>query len=134
MTMSFPQPVVVDGWPRPAGYADGMTGTGRMLTTAGMIGWNPETQVIENDNFTSQAAQALRNVVAVLAAAGAEPNHIVHLRWYITNRDEYLAAREGVGRAYRQIIGRHYPAMSVLVVAGLLEPRARVEIEATAVI
>jgi enamine deaminase RidA (YjgF/YER057c/UK114 family) len=98
-----------------------------------MIGWNPETQQIESDNFTSQTAQALRNIAAVLQAAGAEPRHLVRLTWYVTNRDEYLAARDGVGVAYRQIMGKHFPAMAVVVVAGLLEPRAKVEIEATAV-
>jgi enamine deaminase RidA (YjgF/YER057c/UK114 family) len=129
----LPLPVSVAGWSTPRGYSDGMVATGRVLVTAGMIGWNPETQQIESDNFTSQTAQALRNIAAVLQAAGAEPRHLVRLTWYVTNRDEYLAARDGVGVAYRQIMGKHFPAMAVVVVAGLLEPRAKVEIEATAV-
>lgn len=131
---ALPAPVVVPGWPHPRGYSDGMSASGRLLVTAGMIGWNPQTQVVESDNFTSQTAQALRNVLAVLAAARAAPRHLVRMTWYVTNRDEYLAAREGVGLAYREIIGKHYPAMAVVVVAGLLEPRAKVEIEATAVV
>ncbi len=128
-----PLPVTVAGWSRPHGYSDGMIAKGRVLVTSGMIGWNPEDQTIETDNFASQTAQALRNVVNVLRAAGAEPRHLVRLTWYVTSRDEYLAAREGIGVAYREIIGRHYPAMAVVVVAALLEARAKVEIEATAV-
>lgn len=128
-----PLPVTVAGWSRPHGYSDGMIAKGRVLVTSGMIGWNPEDQTIETDNFASQTAQALRNVVDVLRAAGAEPRHLVRLTWYVTSRDEYLAAREGIGVAYREIIGRHYPAMAVVVVAALLEARAKVEIEATAV-
>jgi enamine deaminase RidA (YjgF/YER057c/UK114 family) len=131
---SLPEPVVVPDWSRPHGYSDGMIASGRVLVTAGMIGWNPRTQGIESDNFASQTAQALRNVVAVLEAAGAEPRHIVRMTWYVTSRDEYLAARGGIGAAFREIIGKHYPAMAVVVVAGLLEPRAKVEIEAMAVL
>ena len=130
---SLPQPVAVAGWSRPHGYSDGVIATGRMLFTAGIIGWNPENQTIESDNFTSQTAQALRNIVGVLRAGGAEARHIVRMTWYVTSRDEYLAAREGVGLAYREIIGKHYPAMAVVVVSALLEPRAKVEIEATAI-
>lgn len=128
-----PMPISVAGWSRPHGYSDGMVAKGKVLVTSGMIGWNPENQTIETDNFASQTAQALRNIVDVLHAAGAEPQHLVRLTWYVTSRDEYLAAREGIGVAYREIIGRHYPAMAVVVVAGLLEARAKVEIEATAV-
>lgn len=131
---ALPAPVVVPGWSTPRGYSDGMSAAGRLLVTAGMIGWNPETQTVESDNFTSQTAQALRNVVAVLRAAGAAPRHLVRMTWYVASRDEYLAAREGIGLAYREIIGKHYPAMAVVVVAGLLEPRAKIEIEATAVV
>lgn len=129
-----PASVSVPGWPRPHGYSDGMTATGRVVVTAGIIGWNPESQAIETDNFASQVAQALRNVLAVLEAGGAGPEHLVRLTWYVTNRDEYIAARQAIGVAYREVMGRHFPAMAVVVVAGLLEPRAKVEIEATAVI
>jgi enamine deaminase RidA (YjgF/YER057c/UK114 family) len=124
----------VPGWPRPSGYSDVVSARGRLVVTAGMIGWNPLTQEVETDNFASQSAQALQNVVTALRAAGAEPKDVVRLTWYVTNRDEYIASREGIGLAYRETIGKHYPAMAVVVVAGLLEPRAKVEIEATAVI
>ncbi|HSA55461.1 MAG TPA: RidA family protein, partial [Gemmatimonadaceae bacterium] len=92
------------------------------------------TQRIETDDFAEQAAQALRNVVAAVRAGGGEPRHLVRLTWFITNRDAYLTARARLGAAYREVVGRHYPAMSVVVVAGLLDPRALVEIEATAVL
>ncbi|MGQ0646168.1 MAG: RidA family protein [Gemmatimonadaceae bacterium] len=130
----LPSPVSVPGWPRASGYSNGMLATGRVIVTAGMIGWNPITQEIETDNFASQVAQTLRNIVAVLSAADAGPEHLVRLTWYVTNRDEYLAARQSVGLAYREILGKHYPVMAVVVVSALLEPRAKVEIEATAVI
>ncbi|MCC6316458.1 MAG: RidA family protein [Gemmatimonadaceae bacterium] len=134
MTRQDNLPVAVPGWARPHGYADGMQGTGRIVVTAGVIGWNPETQEIETDNFGSQVAQCLRNIVAILAAAGAAPTHLVRLTWYVTNRDEYIAARPAIGLAYREVLGRHYPVMAVVVVAGLLEPRAKVEIEAMAIV
>lgn len=136
MTENSARPIVVDEWPRAHGYSNAMTveGGGRLVVTAGMIGWDPLTEEIESDNFASQTAQALRNIVQVLRTAGALPSDLVRLTWYVTNRDEYLAAREGVGLAYREIIGKHYPAMAVVIVAGLIEPRAKVEIEATAVI
>ena len=108
--------------------------TGRVVATAGVIGWNPQTQQLETDNLASQVAQALRNVVAILAAGGAEPAHIVRLTWYVTNRDEYIAARPAIGVAYREVMGKYFPAMSVVEVAGLLEERALVEIEVTAVV
>jgi enamine deaminase RidA (YjgF/YER057c/UK114 family) len=111
-----------------------MSARGRVIVTAGVIGWNPETQAIETDNFASQVAQTFRNVLAILTAGGAKAEHLVRLTWYITNRDEYIAARQSVGLAYREVFGRHYPTMAVVIVAGLVEPRAKVEIEATAVI
>ena len=121
-------------WRAPAGYAHGVSATGRMIFTAGQIGWNPVTGEFETDNFADQAAQALRNVVAVLKAAGAAPEHLVRLTWFVTNRDEYLRTTREVGAKYREIVGRHYPAMSVIVVSALVEARALVEIEATAVV
>ena len=124
----------IPNWPKPSGYSDVASASGRIVFTAGLIGWNPATQEIETDNFVSQAAQALRNVVDALKAAGAAPEHLVRLTWYITNRDEYIAARSALGMAYRETIGRHYPAMAVVIVAGLVEPRAKVEIEATAIV
>jgi len=121
------------GWARPRGYANGMTAAGRQVFVSGQIGWDAEQRFV-GDGFVAQARQALANVVAVLACAGARPEHLVRLTWYVTSRDEYNAALAEIGAAYRELIGRHYPAMSVVVVAGLLEPRAKVEIEATAVV
>jgi enamine deaminase RidA (YjgF/YER057c/UK114 family) len=129
-----PGAIEPEGWAAPVGYANGMSATGRFVVTAGQVGWNPATGAFASDDFADQAAQALRNVVAVLRAGGATPEHLVRLTWYVTSRDEYAAARRAIGGAYREIIGRHYPAMTVIVVSGLLEERAKVEIEATAVV
>ena len=123
-----------EGWPRPSGYANGTAARGRLVFVAGQIGWNPETLQFETDGFAEQTAQALRNVVAVLKEAGAEPRHVTRMTWYITDKAAYLAATREIGRAWREVMGRHYPAMSVVVVAGLLEDRAKVEIEATGVV
>lgn len=123
-----------DGWPQPRGYADGTAATGRVVCVAGQVGWNPLTCQFEHSDFAGQVAQALRNIVAVLAAGGARPEHLVRMTWFITDRDAYTAARREIGAAYRDIIGRHFPAMSVVVVQGLIEPAAQVEIEATAVV
>ena len=123
-----------DGWRAPVGYADGVGATGRIIVSAGQIGWNPESGEFETDDFAGQVAQALRNVVAVLAAGGAGPEHLVRLTWFVTSREEYVQARKAIGAAYREIIGPRYPAMSVIVVSALVEPRAKVEIEATAVV
>lgn len=130
----MPEPVQVTEWPRPSGYADGMSAEGRLVVTAGQIGWDPLTMQFASDDFAAQCAQALRNVRTVLEAAGAAPEHLVRLTWYVTSRDEYAASLAAIGAAYREVIGRHYPAMSVVVVTALIEPRAKVEIEATAVV
>jgi len=121
------------GWARPRGYANGVAAEGRQVYVSGQIGWDAEQRFVGED-FAAQVRQALANVVAVLACAGARPEHIVRMTWYVTSRDEYNAALAEIGASYRQMIGRNFPAMSVVVVAGLLEPRAKVEIEATAVI
>ena len=121
------------GWARPRGYANGVAAEGRPVFVAGQIGWDAEQRFV-GDDFAAQVRQALANVVAVLACAGARPEHVVRMTWYITSRDEYNASLADIGAAWRELIGRNYPAMSVVVVAGLLEPRAKVEIEATAVI
>ena len=121
------------GWARARGYANGMAATGRLVVTGGLVGWNAD-QVWESDDFAAQAAQALRNVVAVLACAGAEPRHLVRLTWYVTSKREYLASLDALGQAYREIVGRHYPAMALVQVVALVEDRALVEIEATAVV
>jgi enamine deaminase RidA (YjgF/YER057c/UK114 family) len=122
------------GWAPPRGYSDGMVSHGRYITLAGQIGWDPVSGEIETDDFAAQTARALRNIVTLLGEAGAEPAHLVRLTWFVTSREEYVAARKSIGTAYREILGTHFPPMSVVVVAGLLEPRAKVEIEATAVL
>lgn len=132
--MSVPKAVNPPGWKAPSGYAHGVSSSGRLILTAGQIGWNPQTGAFETDDFAAQAAQALKNVVAVVKAAGGRPEHLVRLTWFITSRVEYLRARKAIGASYKDIIGRHYPAMSVIVVSGLLEERAKVEIEAMAVV
>jgi enamine deaminase RidA (YjgF/YER057c/UK114 family) len=121
------------GWARPRGYANGIAAEGRQVFVAGQIGWDAEQRFV-SDDFAAQVRQALANVVAVLACAGARPEHLVRMTWYVTSRDEYNASLAAIGAAWRELIGRTYPAMSVVIVAGLLEPRARVEIEATAVV
>jgi enamine deaminase RidA (YjgF/YER057c/UK114 family) len=130
----MPRAIHPEGWIKPSGYAHGITAAGRVIVTAGQIGWNPASGAIETDDFDRQAAQALRNVVTVLRAAGAGPEHLVRLTWFITDREEYMRARKSLGVSYREIMGQSFPAMSVVVVRALLEERAKVEIEATAVV
>ena len=122
------------GWAAPVGYANGMAVQGRQVFVAGQVGWNPATCQFETDDLAAQVRQALENIVAVLKEAGAGPEHLVRLTWYVTDKSAYLATRRDIGRIYREVIGRHYPPMSLLVVAALLEDRALVEIEATAVV
>ena len=121
------------GWTRPRGYANGIAATGRQVYVAGQIGWDAE-QRFASDDFALQTRQALMNIIDVLACAGAGPRDVVRLTWYVTSRDEYNGAVAEIGAIYRELFGRNFPAMSVVVVAGLLEPRAKVEIEATAVV
>jgi enamine deaminase RidA (YjgF/YER057c/UK114 family) len=121
------------GWAQPKGYANGVAARGTVVFIAGQIGWNA-AQRFDSDDFVAQAAQALRNVVAVLAEAGGRPEHIARMTWYVLDRREYLARLRELGAIYRQVIGRHYPAMTAVEVGALMEDRARVEIEATAVI
>ena len=123
-----------EGWAKPRGFSDAMVAHGKVVTLAGQIGWNPVTLEFESDDFAEQSRQALHNIVTLLLESGARPQDLVRLTWFVTDREEYLAARRDVGAAYREIIGKHYPPMSVVVVSGLLEARAHVEIEATAVI
>jgi enamine deaminase RidA (YjgF/YER057c/UK114 family) len=128
----LPRALVPPAWPRPVGYANGMTAKGRVVLTAGLVGWD----VMGNfpDGFVAQARQLFANMLAVLAEGGAGPEHLVRLTWYVVDLDEYRAASRELGRAYREIIGAHYPAMAVVQVAGLLEKKARLEIEATAIV
>jgi enamine deaminase RidA (YjgF/YER057c/UK114 family) len=122
-----------EGWPRPSGYANGVLAEGRYLAIAGQIGWNERNELV-SDGFLEQATQALRNIVAVLRAAGGEPAHLVRLTWYVTNKEEYRASLYALGRSYREIVGAVYPAMALVIVADLLEDGAKVEIEATAIL
>lgn len=126
--------VTPEGWPRGAGYAHAAIAHGRVLCTAGQIGWDPLTEKLVGPDFATQAAQALANVATVLRAGGARPEHLLRLTWYVTDRAAYLDARAHIGIAYRRHFDRHFPAMTVVIVAGLLERGALVEIEATAVI
>ncbi|WUR16237.1 RidA family protein [[Empedobacter] haloabium] len=121
------------GWARPKGYANGVAASGRLVCVSGMIGWDAQG-VFHSDDFVAQTRQALTNIVEVLAEAGARPEHIVRMTWYVVDRAEYLAAQREIGAAYRDIIGRHYPAMTAVAVTALMEERARVEIEVTAVV
>ena len=120
-------------WAPAKGFANGVAAEGRQIFVAGQIGWNAE-QRFESDDFVAQAERALANIVAVLAEAGAQPEHLVRLTWYVTDKREYIARLAEVGQAYRRVIGRHFPAMTLVQVAALLEDRAKVEIEATAVL
>lgn len=121
------------GWPEPKGYANGIEATGRMVFVSGQIGWD-ETGAFVSDTLAGQVGQALSNIVAVLSEAGAGPEHVVRLTWYVTSRNEYVESVKAIGAAYRSVMGRHFPAMAVVEVSGLVEPAAKVEIEATAVV
>ena len=120
-------------WKRPKGYANGIVAEGRMIFVAGQVGWD-EQERFNSDSFAGQAEQALANIVAILAEAGAGPEHLVRLTWFVVDKAEYLASLEATGAAYRRVVGRHFPAMSVVEVKGLYEDSARLEIEATAVL
>jgi enamine deaminase RidA (YjgF/YER057c/UK114 family) len=120
-------------WKPALGYSNGIAAEGRMIFTGGMVGWTGD-QRFESDDFVDQVRLALRNILAVLAEGGAGPEHIVRLTWYVTDKHEYLSRLKELGRAYREVLGRHYPAMALVQVVALVEDRAKVEIEATAVI
>lgn len=122
-----------EGWAPPKGYSNGVAARGTVIFVGGQIGWNARQQ-FESDDFVVQTRTALANVVAVLAAAGAQPRHITRMTWYVTDKAEYVRNYKGVGTAYREIIGRHFPAMTAIEVKALIEDRAKVEIEATAVV
>ncbi|SMP49480.1 RidA family protein [Noviherbaspirillum suwonense] len=128
--MDFLQP---PGWPRARGYSNGIAASGRTVFVSGMIGWDADGR-FQTDDFAGQVRQALRNIVAVLAEADAKPEHIVRMTWYVVDKREYVAAYPEIGEAYREIIGRHYPTMTAVQVVALIEDRARVEIEVTAVV
>lgn len=121
-------------WAKPKGYANGIAARGTLVFVAGQIGWNGARESFETDDFVGQAKQALSNVVAVLGEAGAKPEHIVRFTWYVTDKQEYVSRLPEMGKTYRDVIGRHYPAMTLVEVKALVEDRAKIEIEATAVI
>ncbi len=122
-----------EGWPRPRGYANGVSATGRMIFVAGQIGWDSEGRIAEG-GIVPQSRKALENILTVLALDGARAGHVVRLTWYVTDKAAYLAAGLALGVAYRQVMGKHFPAMSAVEVVSLMEPGALVEIEATAVV
>jgi enamine deaminase RidA (YjgF/YER057c/UK114 family) len=127
-----PRPLNPRGWPRPQGYANGMTAKGRVVVTGGVVGWDLMGRFPAG--FVAQARQALSNILAILAEGEAGPEHVVRLTWYVVDMDEYLGCRRELGRAYRELMGAHYPAMALVAVNRLVEPEARLEIEATAVV
>lgn len=120
-------------WAKPKGYANGIATKGTLVFLAGMIGWNRQCQ-FESSDFVAQTRQALHNILEALAEAGGRPEHLVRLTWFITDKPAYLSNQRALGQIYREVMGRHYPAMSVVVVSALIEDQAKVEIEATAVI
>jgi enamine deaminase RidA (YjgF/YER057c/UK114 family) len=122
-----------DGWPRPSGYSNGIAAEGRMVFVAGQIGWDA-ARTFRSDDFVDQVRQALENTLAILAEADAGPRHVVRMVWYVTDKRDYLGRLEDIGAVYREVIGKHYPAMTLVEVSALLEPRAKVEIETTAVV
>jgi enamine deaminase RidA (YjgF/YER057c/UK114 family) len=121
------------GWPRPKGYSNGVSARGRLIVTAGVIGWDAEEKLV-SDTLPGQLTQVLENILAILAADSARPEHIVRMTWYVTDREEYAAHLPEIGAAWRAVMGAAYPPMAVVIVAGLVEPRAKVEIEAMAVV
>jgi enamine deaminase RidA (YjgF/YER057c/UK114 family) len=129
---AIPSSLQPPGWPKPRGYSNGMMAEGRVVVTGGVVGWDTEGRF--PDSFADQARQTFANISAILAEGRAEPRHLVRLTWYVTDVEEYLAAGKDLGRAYREVIGEHYPAMAVVQVVRLVEPRAKIEIEATAVV
>jgi enamine deaminase RidA (YjgF/YER057c/UK114 family) len=131
--MTAHQSLLPPGWKRPRGYANGIAASGRMVFTAGVVGWDAEERFVAPD-LAGQFRQVLVNTLAILAEGGAKPEHIVRMTWYVTSRDEYLAQITEIGAAYRELIGRNYPAMAVVQVAALVEAEAKVEIETIAVI
>ena len=121
------------GWPRPKGYANGISAKGRIVVTAGVVGWNAE-ELFESDDLAAQFSQVLVNTLAILAEDGAGPEHIVRMTWYVTDMADYRAGLKEIGAAWRALIGMHFPAMAVVGVTSLVEPRARIEIETMAVV
>ena len=122
-----------EAWPRPRGYSNGIEAEGRLVFVAGQIGWD-ETGKFRASDFGAQFRQALANTLAVLKEASAGPEHVARMTWFITSREEYLASLPALGAAWKELMGRNYPAMAVIIVSGLVEPEAKIEIETTAVV
>jgi len=131
--MTAHQSLLPPGWKRPRGYANGIAASGRMVFTAGVVGWDAEERFVASD-LAGQFRQVLLNTLAILAEGGAGPEHIVRMTWYVTSRDDYLAQIAEIGAAYRELIGRNYPAMAVVEVAALVEAAAKIEIETIAIV
>ena len=127
------RPLQPENWARPAGYANGVVARGRTIFVAGQVGWNAENR-FESDDLVVQIAQAIRNIVAVLACDGAGPQHVTNLVWYFIDKREYISRLSEVGKVYREIMGKNFPAMTAVQVSALIEDRAKVEIQATAVV
>ncbi|HEY0326476.1 MAG TPA: RidA family protein [Allosphingosinicella sp.] len=121
------------GWPRPKGYSNGVAAKGRFVLTGGVIGWD-ENERLVSDTLAGQFRQVIANTLAILAEGGAGPEHVVRMTWYVTSRDDYVASLPDIGAAYRELMGKNFPAMAVVEVAGLVEPQAKIEIETTAVV
>ncbi len=121
------------GWPRPKGYANGISASGRMIFTAGVIGWDEEERFAASD-LVGQLRQVLLNILAILKEDGAGPEHVVRMTWYVTDRGDYVAHAREIGAVYRELMGKNFPTMAVVEVSGLVEPEARIEIEATAMV
>ena len=131
--MSGSQTLLPPGWKRPKGYANGIAAQGTLVFTAGVVGWDAEERFVAKD-FAGQFRQVIESTLAILAEGGAGPEHIVRMTWYVTDRDAYVGSLAELGAAWRELIGRHYPTMAVVIVAGLVEPEALIEIETTAVV
>lgn len=131
--MSASQVLLPPGWPRPSGYSNGVAASGRMVFVAGQIGWDADRRLV-SDDFGDQFRQVLVNTLAVLGEAGAGPEHVTNMTWFVTSRDDYVAALPALGAHWQALMGRNYPAMAVVIVAGLIEADAKVEIETIAVI
>ncbi len=129
---ALPSVLQPPGWPKPRGYSNGMMADGRVVVTGGVVGWDTEGRFPQS--FADQARQTFANIRAILAEGGAETRHLVRLTWYVTDVEEYIAAGKDLGRAYREVIGDHYPAMAVVQVVRLVEQQAKIEVEATAIV
>ena len=121
------------GWPRPKGYSNGISASGRFIVTGGLVGWN-EQEEFPHEDMAGQARQTFENIAAVLAEGGAKPEHMIRMTWYITSKEEYLGSVKDIGQAYRDVFGKNFPAMAVVEVSALMEDEAKMEVEVMAVV